>query len=389
MKNRLTQSLVLSSFLTALPLAGNMALAQSSDPIIIGLATAKTGIMASYDGPADAGAKLAVADINANGGVLGRQLQLVSADTQSDVAQGAVAAAQVIEEGAQFVIVSCDFDQGAPATVAATGANRIAFSTCAASPKFDVAGLGPLAYTMATAAPAEGKLLAQFAYKQQNWRKAYVLFDTLDEYNNSICAGFKEEWSQLGGTLTGEDTFVNSDASIAAQVTRFKSTGAESEFIFMCSSVPGGVTAIRQLRAAGVDTPIVTDDAMDGNYWLDAVPNLNNVYLATYASIFGDDANPKVNQFVEDYKKLAGAHPDTSHAATGYSVIEALALAIEQAGSTDTEKVQEKLNSFKDVPLLVGPTSFSADSHINSRSMAILHIQDGAPRFYMNFDVTK
>lgn len=398
MRTRLQQSaLIAASCAVAVLLAacggndddksdGGSSEASSDEPITIGLATAKTGLLKSYDGPADAGAKLAVEDINAQGGVMGRKLKLVSADTQSDKAQGAVATDQVISDGADYVVVSCDFDYGAPSAIAAVEQDKIAMSSCAGSPKFDVAGLGPLAYTMGTSAHSEGEFLGQYAYNIKKWRNAYVLFDTFDQYNKAICDGFRSEFKGLGGKIVGEDTFRNEDPSLAAQVTRYRAANADPAFIFICSSVPGGVTAIRSLRSGGIDTPVLTDDAMDGDYWLDAIPDLSDVYLATYASIFGDDPNDKVNKFVDDFKALTGGPPDTSHAVTGYSVVEALARATEEAGSTDTEAVKKALDSFDDEDLLAGPTTYTPDTHINTaRPMVILEIQDGKPRYLETF----
>jgi branched-chain amino acid transport system substrate-binding protein len=67
--------------------------------------------------------------------------------------------------------------------------------------------------------------------------------------------------------VLGEDTFLNSDASIDAQITRINGLSAEPDVIMFCSYAPGGPSAIRQLRAAGIDQPIITGESMDGDYW--------------------------------------------------------------------------------------------------------------------------
>src|SRR5947208_2369759 len=103
-------------FLTA-ALAVGVALhapVHSADPIIIGAATATSGWMSAYDeGPINA-ARLAIEEINKRGGLLGRPLELVHADSKTDRAAGSKAGVDVIERGAKMVIVGCDFDMGAP-----------------------------------------------------------------------------------------------------------------------------------------------------------------------------------------------------------------------------------------------------------------------------------
>ena len=89
-------------------------------PIVIGFATATTGWIAPYDNGVKA-AEMAIEEINAKGGLLGRKLVSVYSDTKSDRAQGAKAGLDVIQKGADLVVVTCDYDMGAPAGLAASG----------------------------------------------------------------------------------------------------------------------------------------------------------------------------------------------------------------------------------------------------------------------------
>ena len=88
------------------------------DTVVVGAVIALSGFVAPYDDP-HKGAILAIEDINAKGGVLGKQIEFVAADTKSDPAQGANAAIEVLEQGAELVLVTCDFDFGSPAAITA------------------------------------------------------------------------------------------------------------------------------------------------------------------------------------------------------------------------------------------------------------------------------
>ena len=355
-------------------------MAKADDTVIIGAAIAKSGVIAPYDeGPAG-GMEIAVDEINAKGGLLGHPLKIVYADTKSDIAYGATAAQQVIDQGAKMVVVTCDYDYGSAAASVADGANLIAFSTCAGDPKFGPSGIGPNAFTMATGAPGQAVAMAEWAYKVKGWRKGYILKDTTIAFDATWAEFFKKRWDELAGKdgLLGSDTFGGDDPQIASQITRIKALPDKPDFIVLCSFPPGGVSAMRQIRAAGVDTPLLGSESWDGDFWLEGVPNLSEMYFVTYGSRFGQDPRPDVQAFMDKYVKKFGKPPVTSHAITGYSVIEAWSKAVQTSGGFDTDKVRDALQSFKDEKLLAGPTTFTKDQHINmQRDLLLIEVKDG------------
>ena len=175
--------------------------------------------------------EVAVDEINAKGGVLGRPLKIVYADTKSDISYGATAAQQVIDQGAVMVVVTCDYDYGSAAANVANSKNLIAFSTCAGDPKFGPAGIGPNAFTMATGSPGQAALMAEFAFKQ-GWKKAYILQDTSTAFEASFADTFQKRWTQLAGAdnFLGKDTFGGDDPQIATQITRIKGLAQPARF---------------------------------------------------------------------------------------------------------------------------------------------------------------
>ncbi|MFC3643181.1 ABC transporter substrate-binding protein [Aquibium oceanicum] len=378
-------------FLTTLIAATPFA-ATAQEDVTVGFAIALSGFVAPYDDGPYKAAKLAIEEINAKGGLLGRKIVEVSADTASDPAQGATAATDVLSKNAELVMVTCDFDFGAPAALVAQSQDKIAFSSCAADAKFGVQGIGPNAYTMATATNHQGAILAEFAWKTLGKRNVYILNDLQVEYNKSLCSNFEKRWRELAGGegVAGYDEYnAGNDTVIAAQVSRMKDAEAKSDVIMFCGAINGG-SYIRQIRAAGIDLPMITGESMDGTYWLEAVPDLSTFYNLTYGSIHGDDPEPRVNEFVEAFTKAYGEAPVTGHALTGYSVIEAWALAVERAGTFETEAVRAQLDSFSEEDLLVGKTSFTSDLHIsNARPMTIIEIEGGKASATGVFDAEK
>lgn len=353
--------------------------AEDAKPIKIGFAIAESGWLSNYDGPPFKAAVMKIEEINKAGGLLGRQIEYSVMDTKTDQERSATAGAQLVDSGIDMLVVSCDYDFGAPAALAAKQAGMIAFSLCAGDPKMGVQGVGPFAFTANSAAQSEGIAIAEYAQKKMNLKTVYVLEDVAIEYNKSACAGFRAGWIAGGGeeAILGNDTFKNDDPSVASQITRIKGLPTPPDAIFMCSVTPGGASAVRQLRAAGVDVPILANTAMVDNYWLSAVPGLKDFYLAAFMSLYGDDPRPEMNAFVESHKKRWNEAPVSSYAVLGYSLIEQWAFAVEKAKTTETQPVVDVMNTFTDQPFTAGPTTFTDQLHIQvDRPWLIMKVEN-------------
>ena len=351
----------------------------SADKPVFGLVMSFSGWFAPIDADTIAGAKLAVAEINAAGGVLGQPIEVVEFDNKSEPPLGADGAVDVIAKGAKAILFPSDFDFGAPGAYVAQQKDVIAFSG-ASDPKFGVQGVGPLAYSTSNASQAQGGLMAEWAFKQKGWKTAYVLLDNTIAYTKSLCASFATRWTELAGKdgLLGQDTFLNNDPSITAQVTRITGLSKKPDLIFFCSYAPGGPSAIRQLRAAGVTAAIATGESLDGDYWVGSVPDLSNFYVVSYGSKYGDDPDANVNGFFKRFEAKYGKKADVSYGLRGYSAVQAWADAANKAGSLAGAKVAAVLDTFDKTPLVIGPTTYTSKLHIQTtRPMAILNATNG------------
>ena len=364
-----------------LAIAGSMVatVGYADDGITVGFATAQSGFMVPFDQGGQQAAIMAMEQINAAGGIGGRKFKWVTSDTKSDLVEGAKAGLDVVRQGADLVVVTCDYDYGAPAALAAQNANKISFFLCAEDAKAGIQGVGPDSFSASIAAPVQGATIAEWAIKKKGWKTAYVLLDDKWEYNKSVCAGFDWAFPKFGGKIIGRDVFKNDDVSIAPQVTRLRGLSTPPDLVMLCSSIPGGASALRQIRSAGIDTPIASGMAMDGTYWTDAVPNLSNFYIPAQGAIYGNDPDPKINQFVEDYAKRWGQQPPSAYVFPGWVMIEVYAQAVKQAGTTDTDRVVAELEKLKGYPTRFGPRSFTSS----------LHIQDAARYEIMDFESGK
>ena len=368
----------MAALLLALP-----ARAEDDKTITIGFATAASGFMEAYDKPAQDAAMIRIDEINAAGGLNGKQIKVVTADTKSDRAEGAKAGLSVLDQGADMVVVSCDYDFGSPAALAAEDAGKVSFFLCAESIKAGIQGVGPHSFSASVLAAVQGATMAEWAFKERKAKDFYKLLDTWTVYNKGICDGFDWMMPKLeaqGAKLVGEDTFKNEDASIAAQITRIKALPKEPDAIMLCTMMPGAVSAIKQIRAAGIQSMILNGSAMDGSYWLSAVPDLSNFFVPVQGSIYGDDPNPDVVKFNAAYKAKTGSDPSSQYVFPGYVMIEVWAKAVERAGSTDADAVVAEIEKMKDEPTLFGTRTFTSElHHQNSARYLIVETKDGKP----------
>jgi branched-chain amino acid transport system substrate-binding protein len=142
--------------------------------------------------------------------------------------------------------------------------------------------------------------------------------------------------------------------------------------------MPDAASVVRQIRAAGITLPILATQNMDGSYWLKAVPRLSNFYYPAVASVFGDDPDPAINQYVREFTKAYGAPPSSSYALAGAAILQLYKAAVERAGTTNSAAVAAQLNKLRNFPTVIGPVTYTATVHIVlDKTMRIMQIQDG------------
>lgn len=359
------------------PAAPGSAAATGSGDIVIGYAIAETGGFAGFDAAVVNGAKVAVDDINAAGGVLGRQLKIITADAQSKIDGSAPAAQSLIDQGAQFMGATADYDFGGPALRTANDAGLVGIGF-AGDTRLGYHGIGPLAFNSYPGSASEGVVMAQLA-NSKGLKKPYLLVDTINSYPEAVADAFEARWKDLTGTdVAGKDLFLNSDTSIRTQIDKIKASGADG--ILVASFPPGGAAAIRQIRSAGLDVPIFGDIGFDGDAWIGSVPGLSDVYVPVLA--FPGNEDPTSKAFFAAYEKLAGAPSIApSYSAQGYAQIQILAEGIKKAGTTDGAAVAGAIAGIDNLTTMVGPIDYTWRAECNvpaSLPWQILQVDNGS-----------
>jgi branched-chain amino acid transport system substrate-binding protein len=356
---------LISAFMCGALAFGAPQTAAADDGITIGMAVAFSGWMEAYDGEAAKMAQLWIEQTNAKGGVLGKQIKVITADTKTDRVEGAKAGKDLIDQGANLLLVSADYDYGAPAALQAQKAGVISTFLGASDPKAGVLGVGPLSFTANNAAQLEGAVMGEWGYDKKGFRKGYMLIDETIEYNKSICAGYEWAFPKKGGAIVGQDTFKGLDPTISSQITRLSDairTGGVDN-IMLCSTNPGAASSVRQMRAAGIALPIMSGTAMDGTYWLNSTPGLKDFYLPVQA-LTVNDPRPAVSEITAAYTKKYGKLPTTQYAYPIYAFLELWAKAVTKVGTTEGKAVVAEINKSDKAETVLGPRTFTPKLHV-------------------------
>lgn len=362
---------------------------EGGEPIVIGLALAKTGALSPYDLQPGKALELSFKKINEEGGVEGREIKTTWIDTKSSKTLSATVAEEELNEGAVAIISTCDFDYGSPAAFVAKAQNVPGISICASSPKNATpAIIGEFGFSMGTGSDTEGVTAAEWAMEEKKWKKVYILRDTSLEYSKATADYFKKRWEELGGEIVGEDEFVGGEnADISAQATRAKSAAASAEFIYIGSWNPGGSVAARQLREAGVQLPIVANQSSDGLLTSQVAGNISDYYSLPLACMpsYCTGEGPKqkeVDKFSEEFESAYGEKLSNSYPINGYDLGTVLKQAIESAGSDEPEAIGKAIATMGPVKGLTSEFEFTEACHRPvGQSRVIIQWTDGKAKY--------
>ena len=342
--------------------------------IKVGEFASLTGSEASFGKSSHNGTLLAVDDINAAGGVLGKQLELITEDNQSKKDESGTAVKKLISRDKVVAIL------GEVASGRSLEAAPICqqykipqISPSSTNPK--VTQMGDFIFRVCWEDKFQGStVLAKFALNSLKVRKVALLTDVGESYSVGLANYFKEGFIAGGGEIVVEQKFTKDDKDFKAQLTAVKSMNPEAIFV---PAYYGPATLIAlQARELGIKVPIFGGDGWEAPELLQgsgAAEALEGCYFSTHFSVEQD--SPKAKEFVASYTKRFGVVPDAM-GALGYDSVLALVDALKRAGTTDGTKVRDALATTKDLDGVTGKTTLDANRNA-SKPAVIIAIQGG------------
>jgi branched-chain amino acid transport system substrate-binding protein len=353
---------------------GGSATAATRGPIVIGWAYDAKGQMAPFDNPALATARIRIRELNARGGVNGRRLRLDTCDTQNNnPARAKSCARQLLGRGAHIIFTTCDVDFATPVVQEAINRGKLAISTCIGTdqmgPKRFGRVKGRLAFSFGNVAQDEGSAMAEYAIRR-GWRTAGTATNTLLVYFKNVVQAFEKRYVQLGGRIVARENYATGANNVQIAVARLHTRRAG---VYVTSTAFGELPAfVSGFRTLGNQTPILNSWAGDGTYWVTNTPQVTNYYAVTYASIFGDDPNPKINRLGKQVKAATGGFVQ------GIGTIDGIVEAIKRSrGSTNGLVLSRTLERFRKVQTTNGKVSFSRTLHsVFGRQYRVIRIHN-------------
>jgi branched-chain amino acid transport system substrate-binding protein len=342
--------------------------------IVLGAAIAKSGYLAPYDAAISAVEQL-VDEVNAKGGIDGSKLEVIQVDNRSDPQRAPIAAQQAIEKGADVLLLSGEAFTAAAAAPVAEENDELNFTLAANEPGFGPPTTGRLSFSPYPSLLSEASADATFLH-DRGFKRPFLFRDTAIIYGKADCSGFEQAWEHLGGEISGSVDFKNEDESIASQVDQLKKSDAD--VVMMCSYPPGGAAAVKQIRDAGIDLPIMAAGAFDGTYWLKGISDTKDIYVALNGSSYDppNEAAAKLFQKLEQ----AGVETDVSSVLlSAYTGGQLIVDAIRETGSVDGNELADELEA-KPHQTVLGRISYTPEDHYPNGSWPIYQFVDGKPK---------
>jgi len=358
--------------------------AAKGKPILIGAAIDFTALMAPTDDPALYGAEIEARKINAQGGVDGHKIQFDVANTHLKPDQTRADALNLVSKGANVLWVTCDVDFSTPSIEVGLTSKLLTIAPCIGTDQMGpkrFGSEGKLAFSFGNVAQDEGAADAQIAIKQ-GWKTADVVTDKQIVFNQNVCEAFTNKFKSLGGKVTASYSWTQGDHTVGNVASRVNAT--HPAVIQICTTgAPDISTFLSDVRSAGNMTPLLAPWSLDGTWWMPKDPKVStNVWTDSYASIYGDDPDPRVRALIAQL--TAEGHPPTTGGfVTGAAAIDGIAAAVKQAGgSLDGAKLASVMETFKDLPTISGNISFSPSLHtVFGREYRVLEVVHGKGHF--------
>jgi branched-chain amino acid transport system substrate-binding protein len=344
----------------------------SRDTIRIGEFASLTGKEATFGISSHEGTLLAIEEINAAGGVLGKQLELLTEDTQSKPGEPATVVNKLISRdrvvGILGEVASSRSLEAAP-ICQQNGVPMI--SPSSTNPK--VTEVGDYIFRVCFIDPFQGTVMANFATKSLKATKVAIFTDVKSDYSKGLAKYFKEQFLKNGGQIVAELDFNGGDKDFKAQLTAIKAANPDGVF------VPGYYTDAAliaiQARQLGLNVPLFGGDGWESEKLAEIGKEaVEGHYFSThYHPEVGSDLS---RQFVENYRKRwNGKNPDAL-AACGYDSALVLVDALKRAGATEGPKVRAALAATKDFKAVTGTITINPQRDA-SKAAVILQVRGG------------
>ena len=375
---------ILAAALAAVMLAASATgCAQSKaadDTIRIGGLAPLTGDVSVYGIATNNAVKLAVADINKAGGVLGKKIEYIAYDEKGDATE-AVNAYNKLVQNDKIVALVGDVTSKPTIAVAQKAVKDNLPMITATGTSADITKAGSNVFRACFIDPFQGQLMADYAAQKLNAKTAAIIYDNGDDYSTGVANAFEAEAKAAGITITNKEGYQSKSVDFKSQLTKIKAGNPD---VIMVPVYYSDVALIaKQAKDVGITAKLLGADGWDGVLEKIDKSNLDTVKDCYFCSQYSSEStDPKLQAFLKLYKETYKTDANM-FAVLGYDAMGMMAAAINKAGSTDPDKITAAMKGIT-YPGLTGNTTFDANRN-PIREAIITTIADGKYKFVENF----
>ncbi len=348
---------------------------KGSDTILIGEFGSMTGSEATFGQSTHNGIMLAVKEVNAAGGVKGKQVAVKSYDDQGRGQEAGTAVTRLITEDQVKAVL------GEVASSLSIAGGRVAqqykvpmISPSSTNPQ--VTQIGDMVFRVCFLDDFQGYVQAKFARDQLKAQNVALLYDQAQAYSKGLKDYFKKHFESMGGKVVAEQAYTGGDQDFSAQLTTIRATNPD--FVLLPGYYTDAANIVLQARKLGLTIPFLGGDGWDSAQ-LAAIGGkaIEGTYYSNHYS--PDEQRPEVQNFVKKYQAEYNATPD-GLAALGYDAAKLLLDAMGRAEALDGPTLAKAIAATKDFHGVTG--IFSIDEHRDAKKTAVVvEMKEGKPHF--------
>jgi branched-chain amino acid transport system substrate-binding protein len=353
-----------------------------AETIKIGHYASLTGGTATFGRQTDNGIQLAVEEINAAGGLLGKKIELITEDTKSEKQDAISAVEKLLVSDKVTALIGEVASTRSLAAAPIADREKIPMLSPASTNEqvtLDKDGKArPYVFRICFIDPFQGTAMAKFARENLKVTRVAIITDNKQDYSVGLSKSFRETFTAMGGQIVAEQSYETDDKDFKAQLTDIKSKNAEAIFV---SGYYQEVSLLApQARALGIKAPLLGGDGWDSPVLTEgeARQALEGSYFSNHYS--EQDTSARVRDFISRYQKKFNEVPGAM-SALGYDAMSIIAKIIKDGGKADSETIRAGLEKLSNYPGVTGNITIDAN-HNAKKPLVVLQIKDGKFSYY-------
>ncbi len=311
--------------------------AAQADSIKIGINVPQTGFAAADGTSALIGAQLAAEQANANGGVNGKNVELVVYDDQASPKSAVPIATKLVEQDEVKIAISGSYSG---ATRAAAGVFQEAgvpyISAFAVHP--EITRSGDYVFRTSFVGEVQGRAGAKLIGESLG-KKKVTLITLKNDFGQSLANGFKEAAEQFGIEIISEYEYSIKDRQFGPIVAKVKSDAPDAIYASGYFFTAGPL--VSQLRSGGIDVPVIGQEGYDSQKFIEIAGGASEGVIIT-TSLDRDSDSPEAKDFIAAFEEKAGYKADMV-AASGHTAMKVAIAALREAGSEDPKAIRDAI----------------------------------------------